>query len=133
MHRFLTLTLTLCASSLLLLAIAFSARSAQPQTTAPVSPWQWGTASIKVGECKDRADKFLEGKGFVVTKVTSQGGANKTDANAEASSQEFFVLVDCVANGRTSTSSRILVVVVGRTAAAQVAQLRQDVMKAVMK
>jgi hypothetical protein len=130
MQRF--LTLTLCTNSLLLLAMALSAGNAHAQTATPVSPWQWGTASIKVGECKDRADKFLEAKGFVVTKTTS-ASTNDKEANAEAVSQEFLVLVDCVANGRTSLSSRILVVVVGRTAAAQVAQLRQDVMKAVMK
>ena len=131
MHRF--RTLTLCASSLLLLSIALPPGKAHAQTAEAVNPWLWGSASIKVSECKDRADKFLEAKGLVVTKVTSQGSANTTNANAEAASQEFFVLVDCVADGRTSLSSRVLVVVVGRTAAAKVAELRQDVMKAVMK
>ena len=90
-------TLALCASSLLLLSIAVPVGKAHAQSAEAVSPWLWGTASIKVSECKDRADKFLEAKGLVVTKVTSQGSANTTNANAEAASQEFFVLVDCVA------------------------------------
>ena len=120
--------------SALVLTWGLPAAHAVAQTAPLVSPWQWGSSPITVGDCKGRADKFLESKGFVVTKTTSQG-KNDAEANAEAAGQDFLVLVDCVANQRTSISSRILVIVVARnpSGAPQVQQLREDVMKAVMK
>jgi hypothetical protein len=120
--------------SALVLAGGLAAGNAVAQTAPLVSPWQWGSSSITSGQCKERADMFLEGKGFVVMKSTSQG-KNDAEANAQAVSEEFFVLVDCVTNHRTSISSRILVIVVARngSAAQNVEQLRGDVMKAVMK
>jgi hypothetical protein len=129
MHRFRTLTLSM---SLLILTFALPAGSALGQAAQAVSPWQWGSGGMKVSECKESAENFLEAKGFVVTKVTSQG-ANETEANAEAVSKEFFVLVDCRNSQRTRVS--VLVVVVGRNASAaeQAEQLRKDVMKAVVK
>jgi hypothetical protein len=132
MHRF--RTLTLCGMSLVFLAGALLVGNVVAQTAPLVSPWQRASSPITAGECKGRADNFLEAKGFIVTKTTSQG-KNDAEANAEAASQEFLVLVDCVANQRTSISSRILVVVVARnpSGAQQVQQLREDVMKAVMK
>jgi hypothetical protein len=131
MHRF---WLTICGMSLLSSTAVLPVDNVAAQTAPLVSPWQWSSSSITVGECKGRADQFLEAKGYVVTKTTSQG-QNNAEANAEAVSQEFFVLVDCVANQRTSISSRILVIVVARNASAapQVQQLREDVMKAVVK
>ena len=86
MHRFRTLTLS---TSLLILTLALPAGSALGQAAQAVSPWQWGSAGMKVSECKESAENFLEAKGFVVTKVTSQG-TSEVDANAEAASQEFF-------------------------------------------
>jgi hypothetical protein len=118
-------TALLAVSSIVLPKSAALAQVGIPWVLTP-------STGMDVSECKRRADKFLESKGFDRQSPDTQPHF----AIVEAATQELAVLVHCIKDGRSNNELRISVVAVKRkdsVAEATVEQLRKDVLNAIKK